>query len=188
MVAVMAYHSLRQFVHDLERQGELKRTAVPVDPVLEVTEICQRSLRAGGPALLFERPRGSTVPLLGNLFGSMRRIARALGRESPAGLREVGRMLAFLREPRMPRGLREALRAFPDFAPLLHYRPRPVEQAPCREHVLEGADVDLGMFPVQHCWPEDAGRLISFGLVITRGPYKERQNIGVYRQQVIGRN
>src|SRR5690606_12722666 len=116
MVAVMAYHGLRQFVHDLERQGELKRTAVPVDPVLEVTEVCPRSRRAGGPARPFGRPRGSTVRLLGNLFGSMRRIGRALGRESPAGLREVGRMLAFLGERRMPRGLREALRAFPDFA------------------------------------------------------------------------
>lgn len=184
----MTYQSLGQFVSDLERQGEVKRTRVPVDPVLEVTEICQRSLRAGGPALLFEQPRGSAVPLLGNLFGSARRVARALGRDSIAELREVGRMLAFLREPRVPRGVREALRSLPDFAPLLHYRPRQREHGPCREHVIEGRAVDLAMFPVQQCWPDDAGRLISFGLVVTRGPRKERQNIGVYRQQVLGRN
>lgn len=184
----MVYRTLREFVSDLEARGALKRTSVPVDPVLEVTEVCQRSLRAGGPALLFERPKGSTVPLLGNLFGSTQRVAQALGRSSVAELREVGQMLAFLREPQIPRNLREAIKTIPDFRQLLYFNPRLVDDAPCREHTIDGADVDVGAFPIQHCWPGDAGRLITFGLVITKGPHKERQNIGIYRQQVLARN
>ncbi|HEY8554632.1 MAG TPA: UbiD family decarboxylase [Burkholderiales bacterium] len=184
----MVYRSLGEFVDDLERRGELKRTAIPIDPVLEVTEVCQRALRAGGPALLFERPRGARMPLLGNLFGSSRRIALALGRESVEELREVGQMLAFLRDPQVPRNLREALRTFPDFRRLLFFNPRLLDDAPCRECVMEGSEVDIGTLPVPQCWPQDAGRLITFGLVITKGPCKERQNIGIYRQQLLDRN
>ena len=184
----MKYGDLRDFIRDLEASGELRRIRAPVDPVLEVTEICQRTLRAGGPALLFENPRGSSIPLLGNLFGTTQRVARAIGRASVAELREVGRMLAFLREPQLPRGLKEMFDKLPEWRQVLHVPPRVINSAPCRDHVYEGPDVDLSRLPIQHCWPEDAGRLITFGLVITKGPYKERQNIGIYRQQVIAHN
>ena len=184
----MKYGNLRGFIRDLEASGDLRRIRAPVDPVLEVTEICQRTLRAGGPALLFENPRGSSIPLLGNLFGTTRRVARALGHESVTELRAVGRMLAFLKEPQLPRGLQEMFDKLPEWKQVLHVPPRAVKSAPCREHVFEGPDVDLARLPIQHCWPEDAGRLITFGLVITKGPYKERQNIGIYRQQVIAKN
>ena len=184
----MSYGNLRDFLRDLEATGELRRIRAPVDPVLEVTEICQRTLRAGGPALLFEHPKGSDVPLLGNLFGSTQRVARAIGRNSVEELREVGKMLAFLKEPQLPRGLKEAFEKLPQWKQVLNVPPRTLRDAPCRERVIEGPDVDLSVLPIQHCWPEDAGRLITFGLVITKGPYKARQNIGIYRQQVIARN
>ncbi len=184
----MAYRNLRDFLQYLEASGELKRVRVPVDPVLEVTEICQRSLRADGPALLFEQPKGSTIPLLGNLFGTTRRVARALGRDSVEELREIGRMLAFLKEPQLPHNLREALHEIPNFRQLLYFNPKLLDTAPWREHAIEGPDVDLASLPIQRCWPEDVGRLITFGLTITRGPYKQRQNIGIYRQQVLGKN
>jgi 4-hydroxy-3-polyprenylbenzoate decarboxylase len=184
----MKYGDLHGFIRDLEASGDLRRIRAPVDPVLEVTEICQRTLRAGGPALLFENPRGSSIPLLGNLFGTTARVARAIGRESVAELREVGRMLAFLKEPQLPRGLKEMFDKLPEWRQVLNAPPRVVRAAPCRDHVFEGPDVDLARFPIQHCWPEDAGRLITFGLVITQGPYKGRPNIGIYRQQVIGKN
>ena len=184
----MKYQNLREFITHLEGQGELKRISVPVDPRFEITEICQRTLRAGGPALLFEKPKGSDIPLLGNLFGTTRRVAQAMGRESLEELREVGKLLAFLKEPQLPRGIGDAFDKLPGFRQLLHVLPRVVNDAPCRKNVIDGDEVDLSRLPIQTCWPEDAGRLISFGLVITKGPYKERQNIGIYRQQVIGKN
>ncbi|OGI43470.1 MAG: 3-octaprenyl-4-hydroxybenzoate decarboxylase [Candidatus Muproteobacteria bacterium RBG_16_64_11] len=184
----MSYRDLRGFLRDLEATGDLKRVRVPVDPVLEVTEICYRSLRAGGPALLFENPANSTIPLLGNLFGSTHRIARAVGLNRIEELREVGRMLAFLKEPQMPGGLGEALEKLPQWKQVLNVPPRTRRDAPWREVVMEGGEVDLSLLPIQHCWPEDAGRLITFGLVITKGPYKARNNVGIYRQQVIDRN
>ena len=184
----MRYGDLRDYLRDLEAAGELRRVRVPVDPVLEVTEICQRTLKAGGPVLLFEHPKGSNIPLLGNLFGTTQRIARAIGRNSVEELREVGKMLAFLKEPQLPRGLKEMLEKLPAWRQVLNAPPRMLKSAPCRAQVIDGPDVDLAAFPIQHCWPEDAGRLITFGLVITKGPYKERQNIGIYRQQVIGKN
>jgi 4-hydroxy-3-polyprenylbenzoate decarboxylase len=184
----MSFSSLRDFIEHLERRGDLKRVRVPVDPVLEVTEICQRTLRQDGPALLFENPKGASIPLLGNLFGSTRRVAAALGREHIGELHEIGEMLAWLREPRLPRGMGEIVERFPMLRSILHARPRARNDSPCRTHVIEGAELDLARLPIQHCWPQDAGRLITFGLVVTRGPYKERQNIGIYRQQVIGRN
>ena len=184
----MSFSSLRDFLDHLESRGEFKRVPTPVDPVLEITEICQRTLRRNGPALLFENPKGSSIPLLGNLFGSTRRVAAALGRQDISELREIGEMLAWLREPRLPRGIKELMERFPLLRSILHARPRTMNSSPCRAQVIEGPDVDLARFPIQHCWPEDAGRLITFGLVITRGPHKERQNIGIYRQQVIERN
>jgi len=184
----MGYHDLRGFLRDLEAAGDLKRVRVPVDPVLEVTEICQRTLKANGPALLFESPQGARMPLLGNLFGTTARVARAVGRESVEDLREVGRLLAFLKEPQLPRGLSEFLEKLPEWKQVLHAPPKEIRRAPCREQAMEGPDVDLAALPIQHCWPDDAGRLITFGLVITKGPYKERQNIGIYRQQVLARN
>ncbi len=184
----MKYKNLRDFIAHLEKLGELKRVTVPVDPRLEITEICSRTLRANGPALLFEKLKGSDIPLLGNLFGSTRRVALAMGRESIEELREVGRLLSFLKEPQLPRGIGDAMDKLPEFKQLLHVLPRVVSDAPCRSRVIEAADVDLSRLPVQTCWPEDAGPLITFGLVITKGPYKERENIGIYRQQLIGRN
>ncbi len=181
-------HSLREFLEVLQHDGELKRITVEVDPRLEITEICHRTLRRGGPALLFERPKGHTVAVLGNLFGKTSRVLQALGLRENAGLREIGRELAFLREPSLPGSLGEAIQTLPRFRRLTSLNPREVEEAPCREVVLEGEEVDLSRLPIQTCWPEDAGPLITWGLVVTRGPHKPRQNVAVYRQQVIGRN
>ena len=188
----MKYADLREFVARLEAMGELKRVAVEVSPRLEMTEICDRVLRAGGPALLFERPSGHTIPVLANLFGTVRRVALAMGAENPASLREIGRLLAALREPEAPRGLREVWEKLPELRQLagkvLDMAPKEVSAAPCQEIVRAGRDVDLARLPVQTCWPEDAGPLISWGLTVTRGPFKSRQNLGIYRQQVIGPN
>src|SRR5688572_30442368 len=152
-----------------------------------MTEICDRVLRAGGPALLFERPAGYGMPVLANLFGTVRRVAAAMGVE-PDGLREVGRMLALLREPEPPKGLRDLWDKFPVWKQLLNMPPKSVSSAPAQEVVVEGEDVDLARLPVQTCWPQDAGPLITWGLTVTRGPLKPRQNLGIYRQQIIGRN
>ncbi|WP_295438304.1 4-hydroxy-3-polyprenylbenzoate decarboxylase [uncultured Thiodictyon sp.] len=184
----MKYADLRDFIDQLESRGELKRVRAEVDPYLEVTEICDRTLRAGGPALLFERPKGSRIPLLGNLFGTPKRVALGMGEESVAALREVGRLLAFLKEPDPPKGLREAWAALPIFKKVLDMAPKVRRNAPCQEQVCAGGQVDLGRYPIQHCWPGDAARLITWGLVITRGPEKPRQNLGIYRMQVLGPN
>jgi len=184
----MKYKDLRDFIALLERRGELKRITVEVDPYLEMTEICDRTLRAGGPALLFENPRGHSVPVLGNLFGTPERVALGMGEESVGALREVGQLLAFLKEPEPPKGLRDALDKLPKFKQVLNMAPKVVKEAPCQEVVLEGDEVDLGRLPIQTCWPGDAAPLITWGLVVTRGPHKERQNLGIYRQQVLGRN
>ena len=184
----MKYTDLRGFLAQLEASGELKRIRAEVSPRLEMTEICDRVLRAGGPALLFEKPKGFDMPVLGNLFGTVKRVAAAMGVEDPAALREVGRLLAMLREPEPPKGLRDLWDKFPVWKQLLNLPPKTVSGAPCQEVVAEGKDVDLGRLPVQTCWPEDAGPLITWGLTVTRGPSKPRQNLGIYRQQVIGRN
>ena len=184
----MKYADLRDFVAQLERRGELKRIRVEVDPYLEVTEICDRTLRAGGPALLFERPKGSEIPLLGNLFGTPKRVALGMGEESVEALREVGKLLAFLKEPDPPRGMKEAWKTLPIFKKVLDMAPKVIRNPSCQEQVFEGDGVDLGRFPIQHCWPGDAGRLITWGLVVTKGPEKPRQNLGIYRMQVLGRN
>jgi 4-hydroxy-3-polyprenylbenzoate decarboxylase len=184
----MQYRDLRDFLAQLEARGELKRVAVEVDPRLEMTEICDRTLRAGGPALLFERPRGHDIPVLGNLFGTPRRVALGMGAEEVSALRGIGRLLAQLKEPEPPKGLRDAWDRLPLVRQVLAMAPKVVSRAPCQEVVIEGPDVDLGRLPVQTCWPGDAGPLITWGLTVTRGPHRARHNLGIYRQQVIGRN
>ena len=184
----MKYHDLRDFVAQLERMGELKRVSVEIDPRFEMTEICDRVLRAGGPAILFEKPKGSAIPVLANLFGTPRRVALGMGEESVEALREVGKLLAYLKEPEPPKGLKDAWEKLPVLKQVLNMSPKVVSSAPCQEVVWEGEDVDLARLPIQHCWPGDVAPLITWGLTVTRGPLKPRQNIGIYRQQVIGRN
>ena len=184
----MSFKDLREFITLLESEGELKRITVPVDPNLEITEICDRTLRAGGPALLFENPIGSDIPLLGNLFGNTRRIALAMGQQDLQGLRDVGTLLAFLKEPTPPKGWKDIWQNLPTYKQVLNIAPSVRKKAPCQDVVINEADVDLGMLPVQTCWPGDAGPLVTWPLVITRGPEKERQNLGIYRMQVIGKN
>jgi len=184
----MSYHDLREFIRALEAAGELKRIAVPVDPRFEITEICDRTLRAGGPALLFENPKGSKIPLLANLFGTELRVARGMGRGDTASLREIGELLAFLRQPDPPRGMRDAWNQLPIFRQVLTMSPKVVSRGECQQNVYEHDDVDLTMLPIQTCWPDDVGPLVTWPLVITRGPHKERQNLGIYRMQLIGRN
>ncbi len=184
----MSYADLRGFLSQLDAKGELKRIAAPVSPQLEITEVCDRVLRAGGPALLFEHPTGYDVPLLANLFGTVGRIAMAMGAEDARGLRRMGELLAQLKEPEPPGGLKELMAQFPVFKRVLDMVPRVRSDAPCQEVVREGKDVDLGRLPVQLCWPGDAGPLITWGLTVTRGPHKKRQNLGIYRQQVLGPN
>jgi 4-hydroxy-3-polyprenylbenzoate decarboxylase len=189
----MGYRDLRDFLSQLEHSGELKRVPAEVDPNLEMTEVCDRVLRSGGPALLFEKPRGHSIPVLGNLFGTTRRVALAMGADAAAdpleALRDVGVLLAFLKEPEPPRGFRDVLeRWVPIGKQVMHMAPKEVSGAPCQQLTWEGKDVDLARLPIQTCWPEDAGPLITWGLTITRGPRKARQNLGIYRQQVIASN
>jgi 4-hydroxy-3-polyprenylbenzoate decarboxylase len=185
----MKYSDLREFIGLLERAGQLRRVRTIVSPRLEITEICDRVLRKGGPALLFERVAGHSMSVLANLFGTPQRVALGMGADSVAALRDVGEMLASLKEPEPPSGFRDALGKVATLkAVLWDMAPTTVRGAPVHEVVWEGADIDLGRLPIQTCWPEDAGPLITWGLVVTRGPHKRRQNLGIYRQQVIGRN
>ncbi len=180
---------LRTFIALLERQGELKRIQQPVNPYLEITEIADRVLRAQGPALLFENPIGYKVPVLANLFGTPKRVAMGMGQEDVTALRDVGQLLAFLKEPEPPQGFRDALAKLPKFRQALNLSPKVLSNAPCQKNIIEGDNVDLlKQLPVQTCWPEDAAPLITWGLVVTKGPYKARQNLGIYRQQVIAPN
>ena len=185
----MRYADLRDFVAQLERRGELKRIGTEVDPRLEITEICDRVLRAGGPALLFGRPKGHTIPVLANLFGTPQRVALGLGEESVASLSEIGKLLAFLKEPEPPKNLLDAWRnTRPVFQQVMHMAPKERSSAPCQEIVWEGQDVEILRLPVQTCWPGDVAPLVTWGLTVTRGPLKERQNLGIYRQQVLSPN
>lgn len=183
----MAFHDLRGFLQHLRACGQLRELGVAVDPELESTALCLRALRAQGPALLMPAT-GSAHPLLGNLFGHGRRIELALAGRPLASLRELGELLAAVKEPRWPGNLRQALAHWPELAQLAHVAPRRVDEAAFDADVRSGEDVDLGVLPVQRCWPQDAGRLITFGLVVTRGTRQPRQNVAIYRQQVIGRN
>ena len=184
----MKYRDLRDFIAQLEAKGELKRIATEVDPELEMTEICDRVLRRGGPAILFEKPKHSGIPVLANLFGTPERVAFGMGEESVLALREVGKLLAYLKEPEPPRGLKDAWEKWPVLKQVLNMSPKVLRHAPCQDVVWEGQDVDLSRLPIQKCWPGDVAPLITWGLVVTRGPMKARQNLGIYRQQVIGRN
>lgn len=184
----MKYKDLRDFIEQLEKQGELKRITAEVDPHLEMTEISDRVLRAGGPALLFENPKGYDTPVLTNLFGTPERVAMGMGEESVEALRGVGQLLAMLKEPEPPKGFRDALNLIPKYRKVLDMAPKKVSKPACQAVVIEGDQVDLGKIPVQHCWPGDVAPLITWGLVITKGPHKKRQNLGIYRQQVLGRN
>ena len=184
----MKYKDLRDFIALLESKGELKRIHQEIDPYLEMTEICDRTLKAGGPALLFENPKGHTMPVLGNLFGTPDRVAMGMGRESVSELREVGEWLAYLKEPEPPKGFKELMEKVPIFKQVLNMPTKKLRKAPCQEIVLTGDDVDLSQIPIQHCWPGDVAPLITWGLTITQGPYKKRQNLGIYRQQVLSKN
>src|SRR5438552_24391 len=185
----MKYADLRDFIAQLEKRTLLKRIAVEVDPRLEMTEICDRVLKSGGPALLFEKPKGHSIPVLANLFGTAERVALGMGEESVTALREVGKLLAYLKEPDPPKGLKDAWQnTRPVVMQVMHMAPKERASAPCQQIVWEGADVDLSRLPVQTCWPDDVGPLITWGLTVTPGPLKERQNLGIYRQQIIASN
>ena len=184
----MKYSDLRDFIAALEQLGQLKRISQEVDPNLEMTEICDRVLRQSGPAILFENPKGSDIPVLANLFGTPERVAYGMGADSTDKLKEIGELLAFLKEPEPPKGMKDAWEKLPIFKQVLNMAPKEVKKAPCQDQVWRGEEVDLAKLPVQTCWPEDAGPLITWGLVITKGPLKDRQNLGIYRQQVIGKN
>ena len=184
----MSFKDLREFISLLEQEGELKRITDEIDPNLEITEIADRCLRNGGPALLFENPKGSSVPLLANLFGNTKRIALAMGQQDLEGLRDVGRLLAFLKEPSPPKGWRDLWQSLPSYKNVLNMPPAVRKTAPCQEVVIAEEDVDLEFLPIQTCWPGDAGPLVTWPLVITRGPEKDRQNLGIYRMQKIGPN
>jgi len=184
----MKYTDLRDFIDYLEKRGELVRITQEVDPYLEMTEISDRTLRAKGPALLFENPKGYSVPVLCNLFGTPDRVAMGMGQESLSALRDVGTLLAFLKEPEPPKGLRDLWEKRHDFKQVLNMPVKQIKHPPCQEIVLEGDAVNLDTLPIQTCWPGDAGGLVTWPLVITRGPDKERQNLGIYRMQKIAKN
>ncbi|MGV8711369.1 MAG: 4-hydroxy-3-polyprenylbenzoate decarboxylase [Nitrosomonas sp.] len=184
----MKYNDLRDFITQLETLGELKRLHVEIDPVLEMTEICDRVLKAQGPAILFENPKNHQMPVLGNLFGTPHRVALGMGQDSVEALRDVGKLLAYLKEPDPPKGLKDAWDKLPLLKQVMNMAPKVLSSAPCQEIVLEGNAVDLSRLPIQTCWPGDVAPLITWGLTVTRGPYKSRQNLGIYRQQVIAPN
>lgn len=183
-----SFVDLREFISELEKRGDLVRITAEVDPHLEMTEIADRTLRGGGPALLFENPKGSDIPVLANLFGAERRVALGMGEETVEALREVGELLAYLRQPDPPKGVRDLVDKAPLLKKILTMGPKVIKRAPCQQRVLKGEEVDLTKLPIQTCWPDDVGPLVTWPLVITRGPEKERMNLGIYRMQLLGRN
>lgn len=184
----MKYSDLRDFITQLEKLGELKRIKAPISTDLVMTEISDRTLRAGGPALLFENPEGYDIPVLTNLFGTPKRVALAMGQTDVAALRDVGKLLAMLKEPEPPKGFKDALDKLPVYKQVLNMPAKVLKKAACQDVVLSGDQVDLTKLPIQKCWPGDVAPLITWGLTITRGPHKERQNLGIYRQQLLGPN
>ncbi|AFT68120.1 MAG: 4-hydroxy-3-polyprenylbenzoate decarboxylase [Cycloclasticus pugetii] len=184
----MDYKDLRDFISKLEQLGELKRVNQEVDPHLEMTEICDRVLKQEGPAILFENPKGYSIPVLANLFGTPKRVALGMGQDTVSALRDVGEVLAALKEPEPPEGVKDAWAKLPVYKQVLNMAPKVVKKPVCQQVVIEGEAVNLADFPIQTCWPDDAGPLITWPLVITKGPLAKRQNLGIYRQQVIGRN
>jgi 4-hydroxy-3-polyprenylbenzoate decarboxylase len=184
----MKYSDLRDFVAHLHNMGELKQIDIPISPYLEMTEICDRTLRSDGPALLFTQPVGHDIPVLANLFGTPRRVALGMGADHVGELRKIGHLLAQLKEPEPPKGFDDVLGLGRMVKSLWDMAPKELRSGKCQDIVWEGNDVDLARLPIQHCWPDDISPLITWGLVITKGPHKKRQNLGIYRQQVIGRN
>ena len=180
--------NFRDFLNYLEEQGELKRIPYPVNPYLEMTEIADRVLRAKGPALLFENPIGYDMPVLCNLFGTPKRVAMGMGLEETSQLREIGELLAFLREPEPPKGIKQFFNVLPKYKQILNMPVKRRSSAPCQELIFKNEEVDLTRLPIMHCWPDDVAPLLTWGLTITKGPYKERQNVGVYRLQLLGKN
>jgi 4-hydroxy-3-polyprenylbenzoate decarboxylase len=191
----MPYASLRDFIARLEESGRLVRVAAPVSPYLEMTEIQTRLLAERGPAVLFENvvregSPGMPMPVLVNLFGTVERVAWGMDRD-PHQLREIGETLAFLKQPEPPGGWREALELLPLLKTVMAMRPRTVASGACQETVLRGAEIDLGLLPIQTCWPDEPAPLITWPLVVTKGPGKAREdgfNLGIYRMQVTGRD
>ena len=184
----MKFRDLREFLDMLEANGDLVRIKEEIDPNLEMTEIADRTLRGGGPALLFENPKGYDVPLLANLFGTEKRVAQGMGADSIEALREIGELLAYLRQPDPPKGMRDLIDKAPLLKKVLNMGPKTISRPPCQDVVIDGDDIDLNKLPIQTCWPGDVGPLVTWPLVITRGPEKPRMNLGIYRMQLIGRN
>ncbi len=184
----MTARDLRGFIADLEARGELVRIRTEVDPNLEMTEIADRTLRGGGPALLFENPKGFDVPVLANLFGTEQRVAMGMGADSVSALREIGELLAYLRQPDPPKGMRDLIDKAPLLKKVLNMGPKTIKRPPCQEQVVQGDEIDLTRLPIQTCWPGDVGPLVTWPLVITRGPEKPRMNLGIYRMQLLGPN
>lgn len=180
------FTDLRDFIRELEDRGELVRIQQEVDPNLEMTEIADRTLRGGGPALLFENPKGYDMPVLANLFGTEERVARGMGADSIDALRNIGELLAYLRQPDPPKGMRDLIDKAPLLKKVLNMGPKTIKRPPCQEVVFTGDDIDLTRLPVQRCWPGDVGPLVTWPLVITRGPEKPRMNLGIYRMQRLG--
>ncbi len=184
----MQYKDLRDFLDHLEKIGQLKRISHPIDPHYEMTEISDRTLRAGGPALLFENPIGYDIPVLTNLFGTAERVAIGMGRNDVLELREVGKLLAYLKEPEPPKGFKDALDKLPVFKQVLNMPTKKIRKAACQQIVWQGDEVDLDKIPVMSCWADDVAPLLTWGLTITKGPNKKRQNLGIYRQQKLSKN
>lgn len=184
----MSLSNFRDFLDYLEQQGELKRITYPINPYLEMTEIADRVLRSQGPALLFENPIGYDIPVLCNLFGTAKRVAMGMGREKTTELREIGELLAFLREPEPPKGIRQFFNILPKYKQVLNMPVKRRSSAPCQELIFRNDELDLTQLPIMHCWPDDVAPLVTWGLTITKGPHKDRQNVGVYRLQLLGKN
>jgi 4-hydroxy-3-polyprenylbenzoate decarboxylase len=184
----MYYQDLREFITELEKQAELKRITTPVKSELEITEICRRTIECKGPALLFENVVNSDIPVLANLFGTTKRVAIAMGKNDLSGLRELGQLLAQLKQPEPPAGIKDAIEKLPVLKKALSMPVKTLSQGKCQVNVIEGNQVDLNTLPIQTCWPKDVAPLITWGLVITKGPNKKRQNLGIYRQQLLRRN
>ncbi|HHT0594379.1 TPA: 4-hydroxy-3-polyprenylbenzoate decarboxylase [Legionella anisa] len=184
----MKYSDLRDFIAQLESRDLLKRISYPVSPYLEMTTVSDRVLRSGGPALLFTNIPNHQMPVLTNLFGTVERVAMGMGEENISALREVGKLLAALKEPDPPKGFKDAFNKLPLLKQALNMAPKYVSGAECQTHVWEKDKVDLNSLPIQTCWPKDAAPLITWGLVTTKGPHQTRENMGIYRQQVLNKN
>ncbi len=180
------FTDLRDFIRELEQRGDLVRITQAIDPHLEMTEIADRTLRGGGPALLFENPKGYDMPVLANLFGTQERVAMGMGADSTAALRDIGELLAYLRQPDPPKGMRDLIDKAPLLKKVLTMGPKTIKRPPCQQQIISGDAIDLTRLPVQTCWPGDIGPLITWPLVITRGPEKPRMNLGIYRMQCLG--